>query len=192
LLALADEIGADPEGSADHTIAHVRLEWWQREAERFARGQPQHPWLRTLLAEHPSSSSLNLQPLVEGAALDLATRTLGAGKDHGLRRAVFALLASALCAQPLSSALQTNIGELGAAVETLESNPSDAQARSSLARLLGEIDDALQPQLAPLLVWLALAARPIHRRTALLQALSDNLVAWSAARRAARGEFRLQ
>lgn len=192
LLALADEIGAAPAASADHSIAHVRLEWWREETQRFARGTPQHPWLRALLAAHPAAASLDLQPLVDAAAVDLATRTLAAHSAHALRRALFELAAHALCAPPPPPAQQALIGELGANLERLERDPSDETARAALPQQLQRLGESLQPALTPLLVWLALAARRSHRRPALLDSLTDNLIAWSAARRAARGRFRLQ
>jgi len=191
LLALADEIGSDPPASADHSVAHVRLEWWRHEAERFARGEPQHPWLRSLLAQYPATVSLNLLGLVEAAAIDLATRTLSSQHGNALQRALFELAASALCSQPLPTQLQTTIGELGAVTHRLEHDPTDQQARDQLALHLHRIGDTAQPQLAPLLVWLALAARRPHQRAGLLDSLADNLIAWRAARRAARGRFRL-
>jgi len=191
LLALADEIASDPPVSADHSVAHVRLQWWRWEAERFARGEPQHPWLRALLAQYPTTAALNLQGLVDAAAVDLATRTLTSQPGHALQGALFQLAANALCTQPLSAQLQASIAELGAATQKLEQDPDDQQARAQLELLLLNIGDTAQPQLAPLLVWLALAARRSHRRGPLLDTLSDNLVAWRAARRAARGRFRL-
>jgi hypothetical protein len=192
LLALADEIGAAPSGNADHSVMHLRLEWWRREAERFARGEPQHPWLRALLSEHPSAATLNLQALVDGAAIDLASRTLASQQSYALRRALFELAANALGAQSLSIPLRTAIGELGASVEKLESNACDEQARRDLPQQLRLIGEAHQPALAPLLVWLALAAHRPHRQAPLLEGLSANLIAWRAARSAARGRFRLQ
>jgi len=170
----------------------VRLEWWRHEAERFSRGEPQHPWLRALLQEHPAAAALDLLALVTAAAVDLATRTLASQAGHALRRALFELAADALCTAPLSPELRVSVGELGANLERLESDPSDSQARTALQLQLRQIGDAPQRALTPLLVWLALAARRSQRRTALLQSLTDNLIAWSAARRAARGRFTLQ
>ena len=191
LLAVADEIGAAPAASVDHSIAHVRLEWWRQETQRFVRGEPQHPWLRALLATHPAASSLDLQALVDAAAVDLATRTLASPSAHALRRALFELAAHALCAPQLPPAQQALIGELGAFLEQLERDPSDQRARAALKQQLHRLGETLQPALAPLLVWLALAARRSHRRPRLLDSLTDNLIAWSAARQAARGRFRL-
>jgi hypothetical protein len=109
-----------------------------------------------------------------------------------MRRALFELVAAALCEAPLSPVQQASIGELGANLERLESDPSDQQARAGLQQHLQQISGPMQPALAPLLVWLALAARRSRRGTALMNSVTDNLIAWSAARRAARGRFRLQ
>lgn len=191
LLALADEIGSAPADSADHTVAHVRLEWWRREAERFARGAPEHPWLRALLSRHPATRLLNLQSLVDAAAIDLATHTLKSQQPQALQRALFVLVADALCGQALTPELQQAIGELGAGVRELESGANGEPARAPLRDSLRKIDASLQPALAPLLVWLALVAERPHRRLPLLDGVADNLIAWKAARRAARGRFEL-
>jgi hypothetical protein len=189
LLAVADEIGAHASRSADHSIAHVRLEWWRSESERFARGEPQHPWLKAMLAQYPATSQLNLQSLVEAAAIDLATQTLQAPPGHALQRALFALVANALSDPPLSQELQQAVGQLGASAQQLEHAAAADEARAELRKSLRTIDGAKQPQLAPLMVWLALLARRSRRRSSLLNVLSDNLVAWKAARQAARGQF---
>jgi hypothetical protein len=191
LLSVADEIGTIPTGNADHSVAHVRLEWWRREAERFSRGEPQHPWLRSLLAEHPATSALDLQSLVEGAAIDLATQTLRSQHGAALRSALFAIVADALCEQPLTSELEQAIGAIGAAVLQLEHHPDDVTARTQMREQLQIIGGGLQPQLTPLLVWLSLVARRHRRRHAFVDQFADNIVAWSVARRAARGQFRL-
>ena len=85
LLALADEISAGAARGLDHSVAHVRLDWWRGEAERYVRGEPQHPWLRALAAQHAGGRGLKLQPLVEAAAVDLATETLSAEERRTLR-----------------------------------------------------------------------------------------------------------
>jgi hypothetical protein len=147
--------------------------------------------LRSLLARYPATSTLNLLALVEAAAIDLATRTLSSRNGNALQRALFQLAASALCTPPLSAQLQTTVGELGAVTHKLEHDPTDQEARDQLECQLHKLGDTAQPQLAPLLVWLALAARRSHRRGPLLDSVTDNLIAWRAARRAARGRFRL-
>jgi hypothetical protein len=191
LFALADEIGTDPAIDADHSVAHARLEWWRHEAERFSRGLPQHPWLRSLLRDHPQASSLDLQLLVDGAEQDLATRTLKRGDSESLRRAMFALAAWTLCEHHPTPAITAAAGDIGAATQKLERDPDDAIARAALPSSLLAIGHGNQPSLTPLLVWLALAAMTPRQRGPLFRVVFDNFVAWSAARRAARGRFRL-
>ncbi len=226
LLALANEISAGATRRLDHALAHVRLDWWRGEAERYARGEPQHPWLRALLAQDPDRR-LNLQRLVEAAATDLATDTLGGRPAGALQRALFELAGTALRApadsQPPSPQLQRVLGDLGERAGELErfaygrsapvphsaaSAPppaaapgadSPAAALEALRREAEAIDRALQPRLTPLLVWIALAARQAQRRTRRaprsggsgLDGFADNMIAWRAARRAARGRFRI-
>ncbi len=223
LLALADQISAGAARGLDHSVAHVRLDWWRGEAERYARGEPQHPWLRALLAQEPEGRRLKLQPLVEAAAVDLATETLSAQPGAALQRAVFELAATALRTDqrpdPPSPQLQRALSDLGERALELErfatgrtqpptalagpgapaAPAAPAAALEALRRQAQAIDSALQPRLAPLLVWIALAARQAQRRQRRpgrksgsgLDGFADNLVAWNAARRAARGRFRI-
>jgi hypothetical protein len=224
LLALADEISAGGARGLDHAVAHLRLDWWRGEAERYARGEPQHPWLRALLAQYPASRGLDLQPLVQAAALDLATQTLGAPSGialsgANLQRALFELATDALTADrytdPLPAQLQRTLGDLGVQVLELErfaardaptaSAPAvPAAALEAVRRQAPAVDRALQPRLAPLLVWIALAAaqagrserraarRPDGDHGSILDGFADNMRAWNAARRAARGRFRIE
>jgi hypothetical protein len=219
LLALADEISAGAGRGLDHSVAHLRLDWWRAESERYRRGEPQHPWLRALLHQ-PGAGQLMLQPLVDAAALDLATETLAAQAGANLQRSVFELAEAALRSAPDAAApaapaapLQRALRDLGQHACELERfagarlPAATAAAAASAAhgalealrRQAGGIDPALQPRLTPLLVWIALAARQARRRWqhpqrksgALLDAFADNIVAWNAARRAARGRFRI-
>jgi hypothetical protein len=86
--------------------------------------------------------------------------------------------------------VQATVGELGVSVRRLERNPDDSDVRDRLPQQLAGLASVPQAPLAPLLVWLALAVRPAPQST-WLAALSDNLIAWRAARRALRGRFRL-
>jgi hypothetical protein len=225
LLALADEISAGAGRSLDHSVAHARLDWWRAEAARYACGEPQHPWLRTLLPPPGANERLDLAPLVDAAAIDLATATFGAAAGampHGaaLQGAVFGQLGSVLRAaagaQPALPSQQRALRDLGQRTGELErlagaSAPPAAAAAASaaapaqLAGLVGlrlqvaAIDSTQQPPLAPLLVWVALVANKARRRSqreagrksSALDAFADNIVAWNAARRAARGRFRI-
>lgn len=216
LLALADEISAGAGRGLDHSVAHLRLDWWRAESERYGRGEPQHPWLRALLRE-PGGRRLMLQPLVDAAAMDLATETLAAQPGANLQRTVFELaeaaLRSAQDAPPPAAPLLRALRDLGEHVCELErfaggrlqaaaATAAASAAHSALEALRQQargIDRALQPRLTPLLVWIALAAAQARRRLqraqgksgALLDAFADNIIAWSAARRAARGRFRI-
>ena len=217
VFALADEISAGAGRGLDHSVAHLRLDWWRLEAQRYARGEPQHPWLRALLARQPVGVRLNLQPLVEAAATDLATESTRAQPGAALAGAVFRLAETALRAgqhaATASAALQQRLNDLGQRVDELErfasgrmpphsSSITPGMPTATLKALQREacgIDSALQPQLAPLLVWIALAARQAQRHArgagtkggSGLAALADNIAAWSSARRALRGRFRI-
>ena len=215
LLALADEISAGAHRSLDHSVAHARLDWWRAEAARFTRGEPQHPWLRALSPPPGSAQRPDLAPLVDAAAIDLATATFGAAAQsapHGaaLQSAVFeqagSVLRGAADVPPPSPGLQRalrDLGQLAGELECLARVPAPpAAAATALAALrlqLAAIDSRQQPQLAPLLVWVALVAIQARRRwqreagrdSPALDAFADNIVAWNAARRAARGRFRI-
>jgi hypothetical protein len=216
LLALADEISAGAGRGLDHSVAHLRLDWWRAESERYRGGEPQHPWLRALL-HVPGGRRLTLQPLVEAAALDLATETLAAQPGVNLQRSLFELaeaaLRSAHDAPAPAAPMQRALCDLGQSAGELERfaggrlQPAATAVAASAAygaldalrQQAGEIDRSIQPRLTPLLVWIALAARQARRRLqhpqrkngALLDAFADNIVAWNAARRAARGRFRI-
>ena len=219
LLALADEISAGGARGVDHSVAHVRLDWWRGEAERYARGQPQHPWLRALLAQHPASSGLDLGSLVDAAALDLATEAHSAPPElarsgDNVQRALFQLAADALSADrnaaTLSPQLKRTLGDLGqqlfalerfaAGAPTASATPAaNAAAIGELRRQSARIERALQPRLAPLLVWIAVATAQARRRArraqdhggSLFDGFADNMHAWNAARRAMRGRMRI-
>ena len=64
----------DTVASANHDIAHTRLQWWREELERLAGGNPRHPVTMTLAAAaHLGSVDLGgLRDLADAAALDLA------------------------------------------------------------------------------------------------------------------------
>jgi len=189
LLALADEIGAGVARVLDHEVAHARLEWWRHEAAQYAAGRAQHPWLREL----PGSSGprFDLQALVQAAAIDLAQGLQRPTGNEQLRRAVFAAAAQVLGAGPFSAAQGKALGDLGALSWQLE-RPAlagqGAQPALSLQALSARLGPALQPKLAPLLVWTAIADG-CAKNAAPVQSLIDNIRAWSVARRAAAGQL---
>jgi hypothetical protein len=186
LLAVADEVDSGRARGMDHTLAHMRLDWWRAELQRFARGTPEHPWLSAWLREQPQDRSLGLELLTEAAAIDLAGARLAARTDHCLAGALFVLGAKLLGIEAPAPQLEQQLRALGHYVATLE------HAASAAAPLLP--DAPVQPCLTPLLVWAALAEWKAARRprtAGRFDMLTDNFIAWRAARRAQRGRFAL-
>jgi hypothetical protein len=192
LLALADEIGAGVTRALDHDVAHARLAWWQHEAGQYALGQAQHPWLRAQPDEQSGAPRIDLDSLVQAAAIDLAQALQQPPGGERLRRAVFAAAAQLLSPGRLSPTLHEAIAELGALSWRWEQVPAATTVTSAaLQPLLARLGAAPQPGLAPLLVWTALAARrAVPRKASMRRAVADNIYAWSIARRAAAGTLK--
>jgi len=183
LFALAGELAASFDPAQDHQVAHLRLAWWQEEVDRAARGEARHPYTRAL--QH---TALELPGLLSAAQLQLARDALPAASAQRLpaapfERAVFLGAAQLLHGSPLPG-------------------PSLAAVRSWAEHLTpslpdGEVQAAAPswpaaPALAALAVWIALARRrgfSPHATARGWQLLKDNLRAWRAACRAARGRF---
>ncbi len=75
LFAIEQEIRSGLRAGMEHHVAHVRLEWWQAECERFASGHPLHPLTRSLATQLGKSPSGDLSGLVDTARWDLAGAT---------------------------------------------------------------------------------------------------------------------
>jgi hypothetical protein len=179
LLGLADEIGAGAARGLDHDVAHARLQWWQHEAAQYALGRSQHPWLRAL-----PQPALDLPSLLQAAAMDLAEGQRRGHTGERLRRALFGAAAAVLGAQALSETQRAALAELA----TLSWQRERCLPGSgSLPEVMARLGAAAQPALAPLLVWVALAARTESGSP--LQAFADNIRAWKVARRATAGTF---
>jgi hypothetical protein len=192
LLSVADEIGAGVARGLDHDVAHARLAWWHYEAEQYRLGRAQHPWLRADADERASAPRIELEPLLQAAAIDLAQALQRPPGGERLRRTVFAEAAQLLGAGPLSPAQHEGLSALGALCWQWEQLPSAAAAppAPALQAALQGLGPALQPKLAPLLVWAAMAARQASpRKVSMGRALADNIRAWNIARRAAMGNF---
>lgn len=80
LFAIESEIRSGLRPGLEHQVAHVRLEWWQAECDRFAAGNPLHPLTRALAAQL-NAPSRDLRGLVDTAAWDLARATFGTRKE---------------------------------------------------------------------------------------------------------------
>jgi phytoene synthase len=63
--------------SANHDVAHTRLQWWRAEVDRLVNGNPQHPATRLLNdAQPPDRASFSkLHEALVAADLDLARMT---------------------------------------------------------------------------------------------------------------------
>jgi 15-cis-phytoene synthase len=62
--------------SANHDVAHTRLQWWRAEIDRLANGSPQHPAAR-ILNDSPieRASFAKLHETIAAADMDLARMT---------------------------------------------------------------------------------------------------------------------
>jgi hypothetical protein len=197
LLALEAEIRTSARPDLDHTIAHVRLEWWQAEAERTLAGAPAHPLtraLRSLLDPQP----LDIRPLVHSARLEVASL---AGADEALWQSffegslgtIFSVLGQVLGCTASPATLRT----LGGAVQQLSTERAEPPALLSAA--LRALQPAQQRAMRPLLVWAALVGWRSSRGlqvpdesppVGLRLAMAQQWVAWRAARAAEAGLFR--
>jgi hypothetical protein len=195
LLALADEIGAGLGRQLDHEVAHVRLQWWREELQRFAEGVAAHPWLIAWQhqrhghadgghAQHSGGAPPeltpppDLTPLADAAAIDLASAHLAAVAARRLPQALFVLIAQVLtagiaAAAALTAEQERAIGELGRQTDALL-HPAEQPARPPDTAPPAAVPapppapalaPALWPPLTPLLVCAALAARQAHRRS---------------------------
>jgi 15-cis-phytoene synthase len=63
--------------SANHDVAHTRLQWWRAEVERLVNGSAQHPATRVLNEQNtiPRASFAKLHELLVAADMDLARMT---------------------------------------------------------------------------------------------------------------------
>ncbi len=196
LLALESEIRTSARPGLDHAIAHVRLDWWQLEAERTLAGQPSHPLTRELAAAI-APAPLDLGPLLASTQLELAGL---AGADEAMWQSffegslgtVFSIFGRALGSTAAPATLRT----LGGAVQALATERG--QPPPSLARALRSLEPALQPTLRPLLVWVALVGWRCEQRLevpdesappGLRLALAQQWRAWRTARAAQAGTY---
>ncbi len=204
LFALEEQIAAATRQGLDHTVAHVRLQWWYEESLRAAQGAALHPLARAAHAQLAACgvSGLDLSGLIEVTRWDLAgapfpTRSeLDAYCTHW---ACAITVPVARCALPGEPALALAFGKrLGAALcelELIESLTLEAQDREQHSRLRAELAACVallsaqhQAPLRGLLVWAVLA----RRRSVRASRLADAWQAWRAARRAERGRLVLQ
>jgi phytoene synthase len=113
--------------SANHDVAHTRLQWWRGEIDRLVNGSPQHPATRVLndgLGERASFSKLH--EAVVAADMDLARMTyssMGELRAYSSRSggAIQELMAALLVAPaPLDEAVRATANRIGVGVRQSE------------------------------------------------------------------------
>jgi phytoene synthase len=113
--------------SANHDVAHTRLQWWRAEIDRLVNGNPQHPATK-LLSEIPGDRSgfSKLHEVAVAADMDLARMTYSNMRE--LRAycsrsggAIPELMAAQLVAPaPLDDASRATANRLGSGVRQSE------------------------------------------------------------------------
>lgn len=177
LFGVESEIVASLRGGLDHTVAHVRLQWWREECDRLAQGKPAHPLTRTLAAAFGERTAVlaGVSGFVESALWDLAAATFETRHELSAyceRWAAAMIVPAALHAAP--DMQDTRIWlEVGSAMHELEMLAHVAsEARSGRLRLpLDEIERAgAQASLLGVPPWPAALVTVMHRRHAALRA----------------------
>ncbi|MEZ5532820.1 MAG: hypothetical protein R3E69_10605 [Steroidobacteraceae bacterium] len=201
LLTLEHEIMTSALAALDHGVAHVRLGWWQEEAERLAAAVPVHPAARAarqafLAAGLPAP---DLQALTGLAARVLARQALARDISSGDLAGDAALWSDGLV-QPLATLATGATLAIGAtrvaeadprAVETLghalyvqEQAPTDDSA-AALREAIATVPAALATPLRGLIVWSTLVLQTRARG-----AFAESWAAWRAARHVERSRLR--
>jgi phytoene synthase len=113
--------------SANHDVAHTRLQWWRAEIDRLVNGSPQHPAMRVLndsLGERTSFAKLH--ETIVAADMDLARMTysnMGELRAYASRSggAIQELAAAQLVAPlPLDAAVRAIANRIGIGVRQSE------------------------------------------------------------------------
>jgi phytoene synthase len=113
--------------SANHDVAHTRLQWWRAEIDRLVNGSPQHPAMRVLndsLGERTSFAKLH--ETIVAADMDLARMTysnMGELRAYASRSggAIQELAAAQLVAPlPLDEAVRAIANRIGIGVRQSE------------------------------------------------------------------------
>lgn len=88
LLTIERELEDSCRPGLEHSVGHLRLDWWQEETALLAAGTPRHPATRALAAALPAPDRPDLAPLVETARWQHAQ--LAFGDRDELRQALLA------------------------------------------------------------------------------------------------------
>lgn len=113
--------------SANHDVAHTRLQWWRQEIDRLANRNAQHPAARVLqgLEGVDPKQFSKLHELVVAADMDLARMTylnMQEVRAYAARSggAVQELIARALAADAFDASVQTVANRLGVGIREAE------------------------------------------------------------------------
>jgi phytoene synthase len=147
LFAVESEIRASLHAGLDHTVAHVRLQWWREECARVAKGTPSHPLTRALAGEFPHTPGdalAGLAGFVDVAVWDLAGATFETRRELQAfceRWAAAMVLPAAAHAAPQAKDPWLAIGAAMYEVQMLANLGMDARA-GRLRLPLDEMDRA--------------------------------------------------
>jgi phytoene synthase len=113
--------------SANHDVAHTRLQWWRQEVERLVNGNPLHPATRALAASPTSATGFaRLHELIAAADMDLARMTylnMAELRAYGSRSggAIQELIAAVLVGpDPLEESARAASNRIGAGIRQAE------------------------------------------------------------------------
>lgn len=133
--------------SANHDVAHTRLQWWRQEVDRLVNGNPLHPATRTLASSVSSPKRFaKLHELLVAADMDLARmtylnmaelRAYGARSGGALQESIAALL---LSPAPLDEAARAASNRVGSATRLTEML-RDARQDAYYGRLYLPLDE---------------------------------------------------
>jgi 15-cis-phytoene synthase len=153
--------------SANHDVAHTRLQWWRMEIDRLINGNPQHPATRTLheRAAVDAHSYAKLHELLAAADMDLARMTYANLRElraYSSRSggAIQELIAAQLAGTPtLDASIRASANRLGIGIRQSEML-RDLRQDAYDGRIYLPLDHLDQHQLKPE----DLRAREIHPR----------------------------
>lgn len=113
--------------SANHDVAHTRMQWWRAEIDRLVNGSPQHPATRLLNdGALQRASFAKLHEIMVAADMDLARMTysnMGELRAYSSRSggAIQELMAAQLVApSPLAEALRSTANRIGVGIRQSE------------------------------------------------------------------------
>ena len=187
LFGIESEIAASLHSGLDHSVAHIRLQWWREECERVVSRRSVHPLTQTLVialgAEPRVTAQLaGLSGFVDVAVWDLANATFGTGREltaYCERWAAAMVIPVAVHGAPDMTDSQHWLA-LGAALRESEMLANlDSEAHSGRLRLpLDEIEAAgVAPEDLGVTPWPAQVAALVARRHEALRSVLASAVA---------------